>query len=166
MPLDSSQDRRQHHPFILLVGCPGSGKSWLARRLQRQQPDYVIVSSDAIRAQLYGEAHIQGEWSMIASEIFRQIQQFTQWGKGIIYDATNVDPIHRQQFLGQLSQLDITTVDAWVLNPPLSLCLERNHRRSRQVPEAVIRKMFIQLQCHPPQLSEGFATVYTLFKPE
>ena len=46
--------------LILLIGLPGSGKSSLAEQLVAQSPGSAIISTDAIRAQLFGDEGIQG----------------------------------------------------------------------------------------------------------
>ncbi|MDR9404229.1 MAG: AAA family ATPase, partial [Halothece sp. Uz-M2-17] len=40
----------------ILIGCPSSGKSTLAASIQKANPNYQIVSTDAIRADLFGDA--------------------------------------------------------------------------------------------------------------
>jgi dephospho-CoA kinase len=44
-----------------LIGVPGSGKSTFSAEFAKLG-NYRIVSTDAIRASLYGDATIQGEW--------------------------------------------------------------------------------------------------------
>ena len=44
-----------------MVGAPGSGKSTYAARIAKRE-NAVIISGDQIRAELYGDANIQGEW--------------------------------------------------------------------------------------------------------
>ena len=46
--------------LILLCGIPGSGKTTWAKNYISKNPDFVHLSSDAIRAELYGDENIQG----------------------------------------------------------------------------------------------------------
>ncbi len=55
-----------------LIGIPGSGKSTFAAQLAKLG-NYRIVSTDAIRQQLYGDAIIQGEWSEVEELVISQI---------------------------------------------------------------------------------------------
>lgn len=46
--------------FILFVGLPASGKSYLAQKLCNDHPgEYVWLSSDAIRGELWGNEEDQ-----------------------------------------------------------------------------------------------------------
>ena len=153
-------------PLHFLIGCPGSGKSFLAEQLQQRLPQYGIVSTDQIRLDLYGDEAIQGLWTEIEPEIFAQIHRLQTAGQGIIYDATNTQWVYRQQFLAKLKDHGITHINAWVLPTPLEVCLSRNQRRSRQVPPAIIQAMFDQMQQYPPQLSEGFQQIYEVTEAE
>ncbi|MFM1843576.1 MAG: hypothetical protein RLZZ490_2319 [Cyanobacteriota bacterium] len=148
--------------FLLqfLIGCPGSGKSFLAAQLQQHLPHHGIVSTDQIRWQLYGDEAIQGSWAEVEAVVFAQIQRLQSTEHSIIYDATNTQYAYRQQFLAKLKDQGITQINAWVLQTPLALCLLRNQRRSRQVAPAIIAAMYDQLQRHPPQLDEGFEHIY------
>jgi predicted kinase len=149
-------------PLQFLIGCPGSGKSFLAKQLQQRLPRYGIIATDHIRHQLYGHEATQGLWSEVEEEIFAQIQRLQITGYGIIYDATNTQLTYRQQFLAKLKEHGITQINAWVLQTPLERCLSRNQRRSRQVPIPIIEAMYDQMQQQPPQLSEGFEQIFNI----
>lgn len=144
----------------VLIGLPGSGKSTLAAQLACEGRQ-LVVSTDAIRAQLFGDEAIQGDWNQIQQEAQRQLRQavrLIQQGRiaGVIYDATNVRRRARRQFLRQLRSIGFTEITGLWLDTPLSLCLERNQNRSRQVPPDVILRMQRQLMGAPPSLAEGF----------
>lgn len=146
--------------LILLIGLPGSGKSTLAASLQRSDPLLMLVSTDAIRAQLFGDAAIQGDWLLIRNELQRQFQIAfwqTQEGKtsAAIYDATNARRRNRRQAITLCRSVGFTQVIALWLNTPLKLCLQRNRQRDRQVPDEAIYRMDRQLSGAPPSLEEG-----------
>ncbi|MEH2004128.1 AAA family ATPase, partial [Nostoc sp.] len=61
--------------LILLIGLPGSGKSTLAKQLLAECPQMSLISTDAIRGQLFGSQAVQGAWLPIWREIERQFQQ-------------------------------------------------------------------------------------------
>jgi len=50
--------------------------------------------------------------------------------------------------------------EAIFFDTPLEVCLDRNSRRERVVPAAVVRDMARRLE--PPSIEEGFARVITL----
>lgn len=145
---------------MVLIGLPGSGKSTLALRLQQEQPGCRLISTDQIRAERFGEAAIQGNWSEIWREIQQQFQQAAgaiQVGQAslAIYDATNTRRRYRRQIIALARATGFTQVWAVWLNLPLEACLHRNQQRSRQVPEPVIQRMARQLWSSPPRLREG-----------
>ena len=54
----------------------------------------------------------------------------------------------------QLAQSHQAEIEAVFFDVPLAVCLERNRRRPRQVPEDILAKMSAKLQ--PPTHEEGF----------
>lgn len=160
--IDSFLSADPHHPcLILLIGLPGSGKSFLAAQIQQNHPDRPIVSTDAIRAELFGNAAEQGAWSLIQQAIQQQLQQAAiaiRAGRSsaAIYDATNVRRCYRRDAIATARSAGFQRIVGIWLDTPLPLCLQRNQQRDRQVPEAVIRQMHRQLRSAPPQLNDGF----------
>ena len=147
--------------LFLLIGLPGSGKSFLAAQIQQACPDRPIVSTDAIRAELFGNAANQGSWSLIQQEVQHQLQQAAiaiRAGRSsaAIYDATNVRRCYRRAAIATGRTAGFQHIIGIWLDTPLPLCLQRNRQRDRQVPEVVIRKMHRQLRGAPPHLSDGF----------
>lgn len=146
----------------ILIGCPSSGKSTLAEALTQQFPDYQIVSTDRARSRLFGDEMIQGDWSQVEAEVYREIDAFLQAGTPIIYDATNGRRPWRMGLMEYLRQYEGVSWLGWYLKTPLPTCLEWNQQRDRVVPEDVIRRMDSQLQEFPPSAAEGFTIVNTL----
>ncbi|QFZ91812.2 AAA family ATPase [Synechococcus elongatus] len=139
----------------LLIGPPASGKTTFAQSLQQELGAAVILSTDRIREQLYGDAAIQGPWEEIEAELQRQIQQAVADGKAIIYDATNVKRAWRMGFLQQVSPLGLPWI-AWELKTDLNTCKAWNQHRQRVVPERVIEDFYRYQQHLRPTLGEGF----------
>ncbi|MEO1146475.1 MAG: AAA family ATPase [Cyanobacteria bacterium J06638_22] len=142
--------------LLMLIGLPGSGKSTVAAQLATQE-GWQIVSTDRIREQLFGDAAIQGAWPQVWAEVERQLRAIAQSSDGkVIYDATNVRRCHRRQFLTRARSWGFDTIEAYWLDVPLAVCLERNQRRDRQVPVPIICKMYRQLRGGSPSVKEGF----------
>ena len=123
----------------------------MAHWLQAQTQG-IIVCPDQIRATLYGNKSIQGDWSDIAGVIEQQIQQAIATQTTIIYDATNAQRTWRREFLQQYCQLQWL---GWHIKTPLKTCLQRNQNRQRIVPPEIIRGMHHELRANPPELAEG-----------
>jgi predicted kinase len=146
----------------ILIGCPSSGKSTLANYIMNQDSNYQIVSTDAIRKQLFGDENSQGNWSEIEAEIFNQINCIIKAGKQIIYDATNAKRPWRITLLQKLAKYEDINWIGWYLKTPLNICKQWNKKRYRQVPEDVINEMYQSLRQFSPLTAEGFFTVYEI----
>ncbi|MBC1278408.1 WYL domain-containing protein [Nostoc sp. UCD121] len=143
-----------------LIGIPGSGKTTFAVELAKLG-NYRIVSTDAIRQQLYGDASIQGEWSQIEEKVISETVDAIAEGNSVIYDATNAKRAWRIDLLLKL-KLSLTSPVlwmAWYLQTPLATCKVWNQQRTRQVPEVIIENMHQSLQQFGPVAAEGFAAV-------
>lgn len=144
----------------ILVGTPGCGKSTLAAKIVEYKPDYRIVSTDEIRAELYGDASIQGSWSEIEAQVLGQIHEAIVQGLPIIYDATNFKRAWRIDLLQKLAKYKNVYWVALHIQTPLECCIVWNQQRQRQVPEIVIKSMAQYLDKFPPVEAEGFTKVY------
>lgn len=146
----------------LLIGPPASGKSTFAQVLRALLGDAVIVSTDSIRASLFGSEETQGSWPDIEAEVLRLAVDSYSKGSSVIYDATNANPLHRGAILGKFRQAmpDLPWV-GWHLTTPLADCHRWNESRSRVVPAGVIDAMAASLEA-PPCPSEGLLAVYSL----
>lgn len=141
---------------------PGCGKSTLAAKIVASHPAYKIVSSDRIRAELYGDAIIQGTWQEVETQVLQQIHQHLTAGYPVIYDATNCQRAWRLDLLAKLAHYKNIFWIALYVQTPLEQCQLRNRQRQRQVPESVITNMAQCLELSPPTTSEGFASVYAI----
>jgi len=153
------------HTCHILIGCPGCGKSTFAAQLNQLYPTAKIISTDQIRAELFGDEIIQGDWALVEEQVIIQIQEAIQAERTVIYDATNAKKEWRVALLKQLTTLSSKECNqelqgiGWYLQTPLEICKAWNKKRIRQVPELVIEELFQSLQDNPPDESEGFVVV-------
>ncbi len=148
--------------LILLIGLPGSGKSTLTKQLLAECPQMLLISTDAIRGQLFGYEAVQGPWLLIWREIEQQFQQAIATANTAIFDATNAQRRHRREVIALARNLGFTHIRGIWVDTPVWLCLARNKRRSRQVPEEIILRMHRQLRDAPPSLEEGLDSLIRL----
>jgi predicted kinase len=74
-------------------------------------------------------------------------------------DATNLTPRERRPYIRLAGDYGCAAV-AVFFDVPLEICLERNRRRRRVVPEEALRKLASRLV--PPSTAEGFARVVVI----
>jgi predicted kinase len=152
-----------------LIGAAASGKSTaariLARHLQRpDQPPVRIISSAAIRQELYGDLGILGCWAEVEAEIHRQLCLAFAGGETVILDACYVKRSFRLAITQALVLPMAVQWVGWWLDTPLAQCLHWNLSRAHPVPELVIHKHCAHLlQAGPtPHRQEAFALVVRL----
>lgn len=137
----------------MLCGLPGSGKSYEADIIAEEH-EAVIHSSDDLRAKLLGDVNNQKKNADIFSILHKNIKEDLQAGKNIIYDATNINSKRRKHFNQNILK-DITCQKiAIIMATPYQQCLANNSNRERQVPEKVIKRMYMNWQT--PYYYEGF----------
>jgi predicted kinase len=148
----------------LLIGPPASGKTTLATHLAPLlggDQGAEVLATDAIRAELYGDPHIQGNWSEIEAVLHERLRACIRAGTPVIVDATHA---MRPWRLAITQRLELPAPVEWIgwrLTTPLPTCLVWNQQRERQVSEAVLRRFAAALE-HPvfsPSRSEGFAAL-------
>ncbi len=142
--------------LIFLIGLPASGKSYSAQKMLAEKPQRQLISTDAIREKLFGDESIQGSWLAIEKEIRQQFVQAVQQEKEAIYDATNAQRRHRREAIALARSVGFTSLTGIWIDTPVQLCIERNQRRHRQVPEDIIWRMSRQLNDAPPSVEDGF----------
>ena len=146
--------------FYMMIGIAGSGKSYIARELSNCF--CPIVSSDAIRAELYGSEDDQSHNNEVFNELHKRIRSHLKAGQSCIYDATNLSRKRRKAFLKELPA-GVKKV-AVVAATELDVILEQNASRERHVPEDVIMRMYKQLTL--PRLDEGWDSIRIISHPK
>ncbi|MGB3536512.1 MAG: AAA family ATPase [Microcoleaceae cyanobacterium] len=159
MSIDSQANTQPQ--LIMMIGLPGSGKSFLAQQLLKLHPSYHLISTDAIRAQLFGHESIQGPWLAIFTQIKQQFQQAVTQTAGAIYDATNAQRRHRRDLIQLARESGFNPIIGIWVQTSVEQCLQRNQHRSRQVPQEIILKMHRQLCDAPPSLTDGLDRLLT-----
>ncbi len=138
--------------IVVLVGLPGSGKSTYVEKIGAP-----TLSSDAIRGQLADDPTDQTIHGRVFATLRNMLRHRLALGRPITYvDATNLTPRERRAYV-RMGELYGASVEAVFFDVALAVCLERNHRRSRVVPDDVVERMAGKLR--PPTEAEGFDKV-------
>ena len=145
--------------LYVMVGYPGSGKSTYAQQLA-QKVGADIVSTDAIRKELYGDESIQGQWPEIEERLHQRMGDTLKGGRSVIMDATNLSPRNRE-FIKRYNQ-DYPVI-AHVMDTTLDQSIENNKKRAmdggREVDMDYYEKLRTNPWNKPPELSEGFTDI-------
>jgi predicted kinase len=121
----------------LLIGPPASGKTTLAAVLA-ELVEGRVLSTDAIRAELYGDAAIQGPWPEVETLFHQRIREAVAEGVPVILDATHGQRPWRLAITQALSlPLPVQWI-GWWLTTPLEQCPAWDRTRERQAGAAVI----------------------------
>ena len=141
--------------IVVLVGLPGSGKSTYL-----EQMGVRGLSSDGIRKMLADDETDQTIHARVFETLRYLLGQRLAIGRPVTYiDATNLTPEERRPYV-EMGRAWGCEVEAVFFDVPLAICLERNGRRTRVVPEEALTKMAGKLA--PPTTEEGFARVVAL----
>lgn len=138
--------------FFMMVGLPGSGKSYQAEKLSKEY-DANIHSSDVIRKELFGSESSQEDNNEVFNVLSERIKTNLRNGKNAIHDATNIDYKRRKAFVESLNKIDCWKICVFIATP-FKTCVERNNGRDRVVPQYVMDRMYKHI--YIPQNYEGW----------
>ena len=146
----------------LLIGPPASGKSTFARTLAPLvgtiDMPALVLSTDAIREELYGDRNVQGEWPSINQLLQDRLLEAVSSGVPVILDATHAYRAWRLAIIQALKPPVLVEWIGWWMTTPLELCKAWNQERKTPVPERVIDRYHCALghQHFSPSTDEGF----------
>jgi predicted kinase len=138
--------------IVVLVGLPGSGKTAYLERIGAP-----ALSSDAIRGLVSDDPTNQSIHRRVFATLRYLLRQRLELRRPVTYiDATNLTPRERRAYI-RMGELNGCDVEAVFFDVPVEVCLERNRRRERVVPDEAVLKMAAKLR--PPAVEEGFTRV-------
>ncbi len=115
------------------------------------------ISSDEIRRLLADDPTDQTIHAQVFATIRYLVRQRIKAGRKVTYvDATHLKRWERRPYV-KLARKYGCTLEALFFDVPVEVCIRRNKRRARVVPEAAIRRMAGLLE--PPAIEEGFSRI-------
>ena len=148
--------------LIVMFGVPASGKSYVAEKLAFDRGAFVM-SSDAIREEIYGTAECQDDPNKVFSILQQRTTDLLKKGESVIIDATSLIKKYRvsnlKTYKGKFSRAILI-----VCATELDIILRQNQQRNRHVPEDAIMRMFKTMSF--PCDEEGWDEIYILPHPE
>jgi len=120
--------------LVLTCGPSGSGKStWIARNY----PDHAVISLDAIREELTGDAGNQKKNDKVLAAARDRLREHLRSERDVVWDATSLHRDFRDPVLSMGHDYNAhTTLVTFHVSP--GECQRRNAARSRSVPRKVI----------------------------
>ena len=142
--------------FIMLVGLPGSGKSYVAEKFFAGS---TVISSDAIREKMWGDANDQRDPVKVFNEMERQLIAALENDEDVVYDATNIHSRNRRALVRKiLHNFPETECCCVVVTCSIKECKRRQNDRERKVPDEVIDRMARQFEV--PFYNEGWGRIH------
>lgn len=141
--------------FTMMIGVSGSGKSTVAAEIAKET-GAEIVSSDAIRGEIYGDENCQANPARVFEIVHQRVHRALREGRDVIMDATNLSCKRRMNFLKTLKGIPCKRTCVVVIATPEDI-EERMKYRERKVPMEVVHKQMCQFQC--PNYYEGWREI-------
>lgn len=111
----------------------------------------IHLSSDSIRAELYGDESIQGNPAEVFSLMQKRAIEALNNGYDVIYDATNITRKDRSAIISLCPKF--AEIEAHIIWAPIETCIEQDAARDRTVGKEVIDRMLKRFQA--PYYDEG-----------
>ena len=141
---------------IVMVGLPASGKSYKATELSLQY-NAEILSSDAIRKELFGDERSQENNELVFKTLYERANKFLLDGVSVIIDSTNTTLKSRKRVFDSLNKIPHVTY-AYIMTTPVSVCKDKDEKRDRHVGNEVIEKFNRSFTM--PHYFEGFDKIF------
>ena len=144
--------------FYMTIGVSGCGKTTWAMNQPNIQPR-LVLDSDAIREELYGNWADQSHNAQVFDEMYRRTVEAMKRGiDDIYYVATNLSMKRRIQLLERLRKMSPQYIyRCRVFVRTLDTLFTQNDRREHRVPAHVIARQMTQFQL--PVENEGWDNI-------
>ena len=122
-------------PLIVVSGLPGTGKSFLCRKVAEKSP-FLILPSDALRKVLFPTPQYnEQENKRLFSACHVLIEELLKKGIPVILDATNLLEHHREYLYRAAERAGAKLILVWVEAPPEVVRQRLIAREGTPVPE-------------------------------
>ncbi len=153
------------HILHVMVGLPGSGKSTYIKNNAKDGD--VILSSDAIRKELFGDINNQENNEKVFNTMRQRLKAAMDEGKDIWYEAMNHTTKSRREIFQHVH--DNYEIRAEVIATPIEKCIQRAQNPDRELElgdhaQFVVKRRAKEFNL--PVKSEGFDEINFVFSPK
>lgn len=134
---------------VLLSGIAGSGKDFF---IQKNYPDWPIVSLDALRRELKISHRDSKGNGQVIQACKEQARTYLRQGKSFVWNATNITTQMREQLI-DLLRVYKPLIKIVYIEVPYKKLIAQNRSRPYPIPESAIEKMIDKLEV--PRLWEA-----------
>ena len=97
--------------LIVMVGLPGSGKSYYADMLCREaKTPIVVLSSDDYRKRLFGDENDQEHNDQVFKTLYADMRKYLISHVDVIFDATNTSLKSRLRVFNEIKNIECEKV--------------------------------------------------------
>ena len=141
--------------LIMLCGIPGGGKSTYSHQYLKDHPDIVIISSDSIRKEFYGDEAILGDRHEVFTLMVNRTLDHLSKGESVLYDSTALTRKSRRKILSACPVY--VRKECHIIWAPPEVCIARDAGRTRTVGPKVIEELIQMFEA--PFYDEGFDVI-------
>lgn len=145
---------------IVGIGVPGSGKTTLLKDFALKY-NYSYICPDDIRFEMTGNASDQSKNNDVWNEAYKRLENEMVKGSTVVFDATMANQRDRKNFLEKAKKFGAQKIQGVYLDVPIEIAKSRNEGRERVVPDFVLNRMNDNLENFPPNIDEGFDSIFT-----
>jgi len=144
--------------LYVMIGIPGSGKSYCAKKLVEEGKVDKLFSSDEYREKLLGDINNQEDNVFVFTSLYKDLVRALKDGYNCVLDCTNINRKSRAKLFNCLKQNNVDIpVTAILIACSENIARERNNNRGRKVPDNVISSFISRFEM--PMLGEGFTDI-------
>ncbi len=144
--------------MIMMVGSPFSGKTRLAKQLEKELDGYVRVSPDYIKEDLKKELGRDVLTKEIYARVFDTIVKYLDAGVNVIYDAPNDYTYNRKKIMNVV-QNHVQHVICLVMTTDLATCLVGLDNADIDMDPKRVEDSYLSIHTRPPHIFEGYDLV-------
>jgi len=95
-------------------------------------------------------------------ESYHLLEKYLKEGNTVVFDATFAKLSTREKCISLAHKFGADKIQGIYIDSSMEIAKDRNSNRERVVPEHIIESMHKNLNLNPPEMQEGFDSIFTL----